>query len=117
MRRKDYMFMLILVMLSSFLGGAFMSWLLLDKVAFAQVDDKPATIIRAKAFQLVDDRGRIRANLSCYNPSKVVNKRINDSVMHSQIEVRQDEVRFELMDASGTIVWSAPQSFKPTFIK
>jgi len=79
MNRKQFLLTLSVAIISAFLGGALGVWFLMPPSVLAQ--DGPQKVIRAEEFQVVDQKGAIRALLGTG---------------------RDDRAHFNLYDAMGT---------------
>ncbi len=62
MRRKQLVFVLLVGLISGFLGGVLSIWFLMPPSVWAQ--DEPQKVIEAERFVLKDAQGRMRAELS-----------------------------------------------------
>ncbi len=60
---KQYWLLLLLAILAGFFGGAVASWLFAGQPVFAEKKTKPAKVIEAEEFRLIDETGKIRGKL------------------------------------------------------
>ena len=114
MARADRFTMFALVILAGFLGGAFATFVLIGSPALATEASEPADIIRAQAFQLIDDEGNVRANLSFARIEKPLYAKVDGIAGRVQV-LRlpqpvpfEQGVVFELLNEKGKVIWQAP---------
>jgi len=71
MNKKQFLFVMLAVILSSFLGGAFVQFIFQTPAVIAKESARPSAgpVLKANKFLLTNPKGQIRASLSLDNPS------------------------------------------------
>ena len=64
MNRKQFLIVIILVLISSFLGGAFVQFIFHPPEVIAKESVKSATVLKANKFLLTNPKGQIRGSFS-----------------------------------------------------
>jgi hypothetical protein len=64
MNKKQYWLMLLLATVGGFSGGVLGSRVFSFQAACAQEESRPAKVVEAQEFRLVDDHGKTRARLT-----------------------------------------------------
>ena len=91
------------------------TFVLIGSPALATEASEPVDIIRAQAFQLIDDEGNVRANLSFARIEKSHYFKVDgfldgeafQMLPFPPVPVEQGVV-FELLDEKGKVIWQAP---------
>jgi hypothetical protein len=87
MNRKQYILMVALVSVFGLIGGALSSKLFMTKSASSEKRPQNEEIIRAEAFELVDDNGNRCAELKRF----------------------RGEPRLRMLNGKGAVLWSSPK--------
>jgi len=133
---KQFASILLVAIISGFLGGALSVWFLMPPSVLAQ--GGPQKVIEAQEFRVVDDEGRVRATLG-FNRYLAVNEtrlrlfdrrgierlslaaqeslgsylQLKDKAGHIRVGVLNSDIldsgpELNLFDEEGKVLWSAP---------
>ncbi len=107
MQAKQYGILVILIIVSGFIGGSLTTVLLEDSPLWAE--DQPPAVIRAQQFEIVNEQGQVYGKFGVFRQSPFLVLRGADQQPRVFLGMLHPGVpALAFMDEDGRTVWQAP---------